>query len=156
MQRYKDHRPTGFDRAGAFLEDQQDWFVLPVNRTRDTGTFSESNFETALEILGGESDTVEVHRFGHWGPGWYEIILISPQRESEGNEIEARLADYPILSESDLSDRTWNAVQEYWEQMRIGERVTMAQDEQVGIFSVRPNREIPERIFERLQTYVEA
>lgn len=81
MQTYAEFRPTAFDRRGAFLDDdRRAWYVLPVTRTRDSGTFDQSNFETALRILGGESETCEVHRFGHWGPGWFEIILVHPER----------------------------------------------------------------------------
>jgi hypothetical protein len=81
MEPYSEHQPTGFDRAGAFLPDRQDWLVAPVSRTRDSGPIDESNFQCFLDALGDESESVEVHRFGHWGPGWYEIIIIDPKAE---------------------------------------------------------------------------
>jgi len=65
MQTYSQYAPTGFDRSRAFLSDRQAWLVVPVSRNRDSNTLAESNFDAALEMLGGESDTVEVHRFGH-------------------------------------------------------------------------------------------
>ena len=71
MQIYANYAPTGFDSAGAFLPDRQDWFVVPVGRNRDSGPASESNFKAALEMLGGESDDVEVCNFGHWACGWF-------------------------------------------------------------------------------------
>ena len=103
-QLYKDFRPTQFDSAGLALDSQQDWLVLTVTRTRDSEALEQSNFRTALEILGGESDTCEVHRFGHWGPGWFEIILLHPDRAQEADEIEGALAHYPILSDDDHSE----------------------------------------------------
>lgn len=116
METYAKFRPTTYDPAGAFLRDRQDWLVLPVSRTRDSGALAESNFEAALAILGGESDTVEVHRFGHWGPGWFEIILIHPSRQSEGEAIETKLGDYPMLDDEDHSRREWEEYVEAWDE----------------------------------------
>jgi hypothetical protein len=119
MTPYKHHRPTGFDRAGAFLdEDRQDWLVAPVTQTRDSGPIDESNFKCFLDGLGGEGESVEVHRFGHWGPGWYEIIIIDPKAEdivAKAEEMEASLEDYPVLDEQDLSERESKAEQESWD-----------------------------------------
>ena len=118
MTPYKHHRPTGFDRAGAFLdEDRQDWLVAPVIQTRDSGPIDESNFKCFLDGLGGEGKSVEVHRFGHWGPGWYEIIIIDPKAEAIltlAQEMEDALENYPVLDEEDLSKRENEAEQESW------------------------------------------
>jgi hypothetical protein len=69
----------------------------------------------ALEILGGESETCEVHRFGHWGPGWFEIIILHPDRESEADEIEGALANYPVLSDDDFSGLESEETFEAWQ-----------------------------------------
>lgn len=119
MQTYAKHRPTSYDPAGAFLDDdRQSWLVVPVMQTRDSGPFDLSNFAAALEMLGGESETVEVHRFGHWGPGWYEIIIIEPSspQAAIAEEIERRLQDYPLLDEDDCSRREWNDYEKSWDQ----------------------------------------
>jgi hypothetical protein len=110
---YGDFRPTGFDQHIA-LDDREDWIVVPCMRIRDSGTLDESNFASALESLGGESDTIEVHRFGHWGPGWFEIILAHPSRKSEVDDIEAALESYPVLDEEDLSERECEAEDAAW------------------------------------------
>lgn len=104
MERYKDFSPTPMDPKGYELMDRQDWFVVPVMRTRDSEALAQSNFKTALEILGGEGEDVEVHRFRHWGPGWFEIILVRPDTnaEMEGIGIEGALEDYPVLDDADL------------------------------------------------------
>lgn len=119
MNPYKKHRPTGFDRAGAFLDDdRQEWLVVDVSRNRDSDCLAESNFNTFLEGLGGESDNVEVHRFGHWACGWYEIILIDAKAEAIvalAQEMEDALENYPVLDEEDLSRREHEAEQESWE-----------------------------------------
>lgn len=116
--KYADYAPTAFDGRGAFLPDRQDWIVLPVIQTRDSGPMEFSNFAAALEILGGEGETVEVHRFGHWGPGWFEIILVDPAdsaRVAVAEDIENRLADYPLLDEEDFSRREWEDYEAGWE-----------------------------------------
>jgi len=60
---------------------------------------------------------VEVHRFGHWACGWFEIILVRPDTNAAktAEEIEAALADYPILDECDHSEREMGAANETWQ-----------------------------------------
>src|SRR3990172_643102 len=114
MQRYKEFRPTGLD-AHIELGEREDWFIVPVSQTRDSETMSRCNFISALETLGGEQEgLVEVHRFGHWGPGWFEIILVHPSLEEKGNEIEAALSDYPILDEDKFSEMEEDERRENW------------------------------------------
>jgi hypothetical protein len=48
MQEYKDFRPTAFDHKGAFLADNQNWLVIPVMQTRDSGPLDLSNFEVNM------------------------------------------------------------------------------------------------------------
>lgn len=166
MQRYSEFQPTAFDARGLNGERHgiSDWFVAPVSQTRDSGTLSRSNFRSLLRALGGESDTVQVHRFGHWGPGWYEIILIDPADETAvqtATEIEGALADYPIVDESDHSELEWNETAEYWQRIPVSERVALIHaansnvpDEwRISVFASRRD-EIPEdpagRLWERL------
>ena len=114
MRQYKDFQPTGFDCKGLGLPDKQDWYVAPVSRTRDSGCLDESNFAAALRILGGESETCEVHRFGHWGPGWYEIIIVSPERLEELEELESGLENSCVLDDDDLSTREHEDYMQAW------------------------------------------
>lgn len=114
MIRYKEFSPTSFDSHINFDDNREDWFVLDVSQNRDSEPLSRSNFRKALEILGGESETVEVHRFGHWGPGWFELILLAPEREEDGNKIEAALADYPVLDDDDFSELEFEELQNDW------------------------------------------
>lgn len=117
--KYKEFQPTTADVRGLGLIDQQDWLVVPVMRTRDSDLLAECNLEAALEILGGESETVEVHRFKHWGPGWYEIILVHPDHRTEVEDIEEALAGDPCLDTSRLRQLR----QEAWESMDIRDRM---------------------------------
>ena len=119
MQTYRTFRPFHFDTAGLGLEDRQDWFVVEVVQNRDSGCLDRCNFQCAkeaIEAVAGEDESVEVHRFGHWANGWFEIILVKPGSKAalEAEEIEAALADYPILDEAkygemlrEEADRVW-------------------------------------------------
>jgi hypothetical protein len=121
FKRYGDHSPTAFDR-NINIDDgdevRSNWFVMPVSRTRDSGPLDESNFHSFLDGLGGESETVEVHRFGHWGPGWYEIIIVSPEDEKalkSAYDMAGSLENYPVLDEEDWSRREWEDFEESWD-----------------------------------------
>ena len=118
MKTYASHIPTCFDRH-ITLEARENWLIAPVSQTRDSGPLDLSNFSACLESLGGESATVEVHRFGHWGPGWYEIIIVSPddaEKLAQLEEIAASLENYPVLNEEDFSRREWDDYTDGWEQ----------------------------------------
>lgn len=104
---YKDFAPTGFDCKGLALDDRQDWIVVPCTQNRDSEALDQSNFAAALKILGGESKTVEVHRFGHWARGWFEIIICHPSLDNQVEEIKRRLENYPVLDEEDFCDREY-------------------------------------------------
>ena len=113
LKRYADFAPTAFDprglgasRMGNDDEGRGDWLVGPILQTRDSGPLELSNFRTVLADVGGEGDDVEVHRFGHWGPGWFEIILARPGSDAATKLAEwaDRLSDYPVADESDLGE----------------------------------------------------
>ncbi len=107
MVTYSEFQPTEFDSKGLNGDENgiSDFLVVPVSRTRDSGIAADSNFVAALALLGGESDSVQVHRFNHWGPGWFEIIVIDPSDEdlvNKAEDIEKRLEDYPFLDDDDF------------------------------------------------------
>lgn len=127
MIRYKDWSPTQFDSKGLNLPDQQDWFVAPVMQTRHSGPLDKSNFEAAHQLLckaarrpfsaieeEEEQDRIEIHRFGHWGPRWIEILLVHPSLEDTVQELEECLENYPVLDEEDYSRREQEEYQEGW------------------------------------------
>lgn len=127
METYKTFRPTGFDHAGLGLRDQQDWLVAPVTRSRDSDPLTESNFKAFLKALGGESDTVQVCRFGHWACGWFEIVILDPAdklRVAEAEAMADALEAYPVLDDEDFSERESAAAEQVWRDCyNDGERV---------------------------------
>src|ERR1700682_1291835 len=119
MRRYKDYAPTKLEPRGLTLPDRQDWLVV-IWRNRDSDNsdcLAESNWHAALERLGGESEKVEVHRFGHWACDWLEIVIVAPEgpQAVEAHRIEDDLETYPILDENDHSEREQVAADETWE-----------------------------------------
>lgn len=116
---YKDFAPTGFDVAGLGCEDRQDWLVFPCAHNRDSDCLDESNWDVSvkalLEIDPTEVDH-EIHRFGHWANGWFEIILVRPGTAcaAESEKTEASLANYCILSDSDFDAKVQAAADLAW------------------------------------------
>lgn len=101
LPKYSEWAPTTFDRKGLNGDSEgiSNWYVMPTMRTRDSEALDLSNFAVALERLGGESDTVQIHRFKHWACGWFEIILVHPDHYSVAETICTDFDDYPILDE---------------------------------------------------------
>lgn len=141
MQKYSEFQPTVFDRKGAFLRYQQDWLVVPVSQTRDSGCLERSNFQVAIEMLGGESEAVEVNRFGHWGPGWFEIIIVDPSSDKVRivEQIESSLADYPVLDDEHFSNLEHETAHETWEQMSIRDRIYVCNRFGISFLKARHN-----------------
>lgn len=98
----------GIDSAANYSGPSYDGFVVGLSRSRDSATLPESNFESLLVALGGVSNSVRVVRFGHWGCGWFEQIHVSvraPAKLKILMECLNALADYPVLDDSDYSER---------------------------------------------------
>lgn len=116
MQTYSNFKPTQFDHNIPLDPDRSTWYVVPCGTNRDADCGTESNYHSALRLLGGESDTVEVLRFGHWACGWFEVIIVKPGTEAYNvaEKIESDLEDYPILDDNDFSDREYTVACETW------------------------------------------
>jgi hypothetical protein len=108
-ERFGDSRPTGFDRRhGSFAdaEPHAQWYVV-LGQNRDSDALAKSNFECAtsnLEACG--EDAYHIHRFGHWGCGWYEVLIVNNENEKaceEADDMLRALADYPCLDDEHYS-----------------------------------------------------
>jgi hypothetical protein len=118
--------PSGLDSFSNYIGEipSDDWLCV-LTRSRDSDLLTESNFETALEMLGGEGDNVEIHRFGHWACGWWEALTVknnTPQAKI-AEEIEDEIESYPVLDEEDFSRRKDEAAQDVWRDYRVKDRV---------------------------------
>lgn len=95
--------------------DFGDFYTL-VTRNRDSDALVESNFRSALKALGGESESVVIHRFGHWACGWWESLSVS-KSSPQFAAVEAmaeRLEDYPVLDEEDFSQLECEQANQVW------------------------------------------
>lgn len=132
--------PSGFDSLGNYMgeTDFPDMYVL-LTRNRDSDKLTRSNFERAVKQLGGESDNVQVNRFGHWACGWWESLSVkrgTPEFKI-AEDIEAALSDYPVLDEEHYSALEWEEAGEFWASMSIRERVEVCQRFNVSVFAAR-------------------
>jgi hypothetical protein len=109
--------PSGFDSLANYdgsLPDAK-WLVV-LTRSRDSDVLTESNWICALERLGGESNDVEVFRFGHWACGWWEALCVAngSPAEAEGQSITDDIEAYPVLDEEAFSEAEMEAANEVW------------------------------------------
>lgn len=122
MEKYKNFQPTRFDAKGLSGEYHgiSEFWVAPCSKHRDSECLDRANFDGLLKALGGESKSVQVHRFNHWANGWFELILISPKATKKvkiAEEIESGLENYPVVDD-DLysqyeSEENWEIVKNY-------------------------------------------
>jgi hypothetical protein len=118
--------PSGWDSFENYMGEipADDWLCV-LTRSRESDLLTESNFDTALEMLGGKGENVEIHRFGHWACGWWESLAVragTPQA-TIAEEIEKKIESYPVLDEEDFSRREDEAAQDVWRDYRVKDRV---------------------------------
>lgn len=109
--------PSGWDSMDNYIgETEFDGLEVVMTRNRESDLLTESNWDSALERLGGESDSVVIHRFGHWACGWWEALCVMPNTAAYaiGEDIVKSLADYPVLDEEDWSRREDEEAQQVW------------------------------------------
>ena len=132
--------PSGFDSFSNYMGETnfQNFYGL-ITQNRDSGTVTRSNFISALELLGGESDTVQVHRFGHWACGWWEIIAVKKDTKQFkiAEKIEKDLMNYPVVNEEHLSELEWNEAHDYWVSLSMQEKNELCKEHKISIFSAR-------------------
>jgi len=112
LTRYAEFAPTQFDSPGLNADsmghddgDRSAWYVAPCSVTRDSGPAERANWTSIQAILNEKGLEFEVHRFGHWGPGWFEIAIVrpTPEAEAELERIQGALWDYPILDDTEIA-----------------------------------------------------
>ena len=157
MSEYQEHltkwkHPSDY---GGFSPDG-DYVILL--RTRDSTILDNSNYELAFQQLqdiasNHRTDELDPDKYvydfraGHWACGWIEYIIVeadSPQPILDlAAEIVCALADYPVLDESDYSDRQYKEMTDYYDQCALSERMEWCNEAGLSIFAARPNGEFP-------------
>lgn len=109
VHRFGGSRPTPFDRRhGSFAaaDDHANWFVV-AGQNRDSDALAKSNFECITDSLKAiDEECYVIHSFGHWGCGWYEVLVVDPDNKAACDEAErilAALADYPVVDDEHYS-----------------------------------------------------
>jgi hypothetical protein len=130
-----------------FGAEWHDYYTF-LGQHRDSDILEQSNFATALENLGGESDTVLVVRENHFLVGWVEWIAIhesDTDAQDKANVMYERMDGYPVLDEEDFSRRKWENAVDTWTIMSVKERIDAIHDygRDCSIFAAR-REEIPD------------
>jgi hypothetical protein len=99
--------------------EYDEWFDI-IGHHRDSDDLAESNWEVALERLGGESETVVIVRFGHWAVGWVEELFVAPNSPhlAIAEEMLKQLENYPILDEEHFCEKERTSQEERIKLMR--------------------------------------
>lgn len=95
-------------------DEKADWLVVPVTYCPNVAEIlDESNWaalQTMLEHADPTGETYELQRFNHWATP-YERFIVAPGSAAHAAAAKAvcALADYPVLNESDYSERECEA-----------------------------------------------
>lgn len=100
----------GLDSYSNYIgHDYAGWICFLV-QTRDSNPLDRSNYETALDALGGETEgKVETRSVGHWDCGYFDQIMVKNDPKNivkikKVLELKEFLEDYPVLDDSHFSD----------------------------------------------------
>lgn len=108
----------GLDNHSNYMgEILPDNFVNVIGMSRDSDCLARCNFETALILLGGESDSVQVHRIGHWAVGWIDEIFVDSndsEKMTIAEKIREDLENYPSLDDDRLTELEQEEANEIW------------------------------------------
>lgn len=167
MKVYSKWRPTGVDSPGLCADemDRAEWLVYGgacITRDTSEGSVGASNWAVTVRELTkecgdeGVENGWEIHGFGHWGPGWFEVILCAPDSAAAKlcQGFEDSLSDYPLLDGEDHSMRESEAIYDYWANMSLRERINLCKRERVSILLARHPDPRNDRIEQRLQCWV--
>lgn len=95
-------------------KDYSDYYIL-YSHHRDSDILNESNYQGLKGMFIDLNGVIEICS-NHWAVGWVETILIHKSAEEtikKGIEILERLSDYPVLDEEDFSNREYDLVSQY-------------------------------------------
>jgi hypothetical protein len=107
-----------WDRA-TDLDEPDDWTIIYTHH-RDSGLLDQSNAAATAAALGpftkGDDPDAVPERHRHWACGWIDGFSVRVFRQGEiteafrtYHELARRLADYPVLDETDYSNREYEA-----------------------------------------------
>lgn len=102
--------------SGAYyIGERYDEYYVLYTHNRDSDILNESNYQTLKKIFVDLPGVIE-RSANHWAVGWVEYLLIHEKEHDtlvKGEYYLRRLKDYPILDEEDFSDREYDLVSQY-------------------------------------------
>jgi len=137
-------------------------YVL-YSRSRDSEILHNTNYELILqELLDiSDPDKEEMEAYGdcvydfranHWAVGWVEYIILRYNSPDvviiRAAEIVEALEDYPVVDEMAYSDAQTEAMNDYWTQASLSDRVEWCRDAGASIFASRGG--IPEQVYNEM------
>lgn len=144
MSTYTHWAPTVMDRSGAFMEPNDprlNWIVAISNTPKIATILDQLNYDIFLEEMEKcrtRTETFEEQYIGHWATD-IEIILVNPNSKAgrKAKELIQSLEDYPLLDEDRYSEKRWEAICDFWEEMDMSERMEYCKEAGLSIFSAR-------------------
>lgn len=118
-------------------------YCAGFGRSRDSDCLEESNFQTAKKAILAASvcEETQLVREGHWGVGWVEWIAIHQDDYAAlkvADECVAAVADYPVLDDSDFSEREQAEADRIWSDCyRVKDRIEYIRNASKGEFEFR-------------------
>lgn len=118
-------RPSDFGYFGN-LDMFKTWSLGPIIEHRDSTLIDQSNASEIKKIFESHSEHESdwaITSYNHWAVGWVDHLSLRVYKRvlhtlvpckvlSVWQDIEDRLADYPLLNEDDYSEREYNATLE--------------------------------------------
>lgn len=103
-------------------------FYVFLMQTRDSDCLERSNFQCALEAIGGKNYGAGVYvvRESHWACGWVEWIAIHSDNEIallKADEICEALQRYPVVNECHFGELEREFADKIWSQTDARERL---------------------------------
>lgn len=112
----RDWSPTALDCRGLGCDESNDggaWLVVASHTPKTAGMRDTSNWETLQELLQEPDPDCNDHvilEFGHWATD-VDVLIVRPGSEAHraAELAVAALANYPVLDESDYSERQYQS-----------------------------------------------
>lgn len=94
-------------------DDADEFCVYHLNH-RDSGLLDQSNANAIRKALEAFEDDVRFETFSHWAVGWIDAVAVRVETRAYRTlcEIIDRLSEYPILDETEYSEREYEATLE--------------------------------------------
>lgn len=131
---------TRWSRPDHYAGAEWPEYFIFLSQHRDSDALTRSNFQCAIEQIGGESDTVHIVREGHWAVGWVEWIAVhesDTEAICKAEDILKKIDSYPVLNEIHFSELEWSEAENYWGQLSLRERIDLCKDAGISVFSAR-------------------